>query len=231
MVNRKWNTTQKLYLTLEPSDYKQLLIPTIRMLSAERSILFRDVTSGGCFLLSPNIFGRTQYVRIRAYMSRRRVPNHEPVCELHTSASPPPLLLLSLEWTTNLVGHKISTTADKTSTSEGLAWRLNKSGCNSGNMWHSSRCFMRHSWLTKYVAFETSTLRFLARANQAPVDQRTKVRFFRFVFRREFGISYGENIQHKKNDPLSHEQKKTPVVDQLTALISPALLQGFMCLS
>ena len=69
----------------------------------------RDLTSGGCFLFSPNICGSTYYVRLRAYMSRRRVPNHKPTWQLHTSASPPPLLLLSTESTTNLVGHNIFT--------------------------------------------------------------------------------------------------------------------------
>ena len=48
-------------------------------------------------------------LRIRAYMSRRKVPNHRPVWELHTSATPPPLLLVSIESTTNLVGHSIFT--------------------------------------------------------------------------------------------------------------------------
>ena len=67
------------------------------------------LTSGGCFSFSPNIFGLTSYVRIRAYMSRRRVPNHRPVWELQTSATPPPLLLLSIESTTYLVGHNIFT--------------------------------------------------------------------------------------------------------------------------
>ena len=57
MVNLKLNMTQKLDPSLEPSNYKQL--PKIRMFFAESSIFFQDFTSGGRFLFSLNIFGRT----------------------------------------------------------------------------------------------------------------------------------------------------------------------------
>ena len=52
------------------------------------------------------------------------------VWELHTPATPPPSLLLSIESTTNLVGHNIFTSIrDRhTWTSKGLAWRLDQVG-------------------------------------------------------------------------------------------------------
>ena len=127
-VNLEWNMTQKLDPTLEPSNYKQL--PNIRTFSAENSTCPRRFIRDGPELLQTcstcmfymyvhpetlppggAFYFRRIYlvVRIRAYMSRRRVPNHKSVWELHTSATPPPLLLLSIESTTNLVGHNIFT--------------------------------------------------------------------------------------------------------------------------
>ena len=50
------------------------------------------------------------YVHI---LSRRRVPNHKSVWEQRTSATPPPLLLLSIESTTNLVGHIFTSIRDR----------------------------------------------------------------------------------------------------------------------
>ena len=157
MVNLRWNVTQKLDPTLEPSDYKRP--PKIRMFSAENSICPRRFIRDGpellhtcstcmsiprpyyirrvLFIFAEYIWSyvvrtytcihvskksaesktnlgaahlgqsasfiaafhwiddksrrtqhfhvlRPQYVRIRAYMSRRRVPNHKPVWELHT---------------------------------------------------------------------------------------------------------------------------------------------------
>ena len=122
MVNLKWNMTQKLGPTLEPSNYKQLL--KIRMFSAEISICPRRFVRDGpellhlcstCMYVHPEtlppgsafyfrrvyLIVRSTYVRIRVYMSRRRVPNHKSIWELHTSATPPPLLLLPIESTTN----------------------------------------------------------------------------------------------------------------------------------
>ena len=70
----------------------------------------RDRTSGGRFLFSPNIFGSTLYVRIRAYMSRRRVPNNKPVWELRTWSLRLLYFCFPLEKSTrNLVGHNIFT--------------------------------------------------------------------------------------------------------------------------
>ena len=82
IVNIRWNITQKLDPPLKPSNYMQ--IPKIRMFYAQKSksprrfqeidpeLLHtcctcpsRDPTSGVCVYLL-NIFGRTQYVRIRA---------------------------------------------------------------------------------------------------------------------------------------------------------------------
>ena len=62
---------------------------------------------------------------------------HNPVWEIHTSAGIPPSLLLPVAWTTNLVGHNITSFVDrhkKSQTSKGLAWRLNKSAFNSANV-------------------------------------------------------------------------------------------------
>ena len=42
-------------------------------------------------------------------MSRRRVQNHKPVWELHTSAATPPSLLFSVASTKNLVGQNTFT--------------------------------------------------------------------------------------------------------------------------
>ena len=59
---------------------------------------------------------------------------HNPVWELHTLAAMPPSLLFSVASTTNLVRHNIFTCfvdSHKTQTLKGLAWRLNKSACNS----------------------------------------------------------------------------------------------------
>ena len=70
-------------------------------------------------------------------MSRRRAQNHKPVWKLHTSATTTPCWLFSVSSTTNLVGHNISTSfvdRHKTLASKGLAWWLNKSPCNSGNL-------------------------------------------------------------------------------------------------
>ena len=122
-VTLEWNVTQKLDPTLQLSNYKQL--PKIRMFFRPQ-LFVRDgpellhtcstcmsiprpylLTSGGCFSFSPNIFGLTSYVRIRACMSRRRVQNHKRVWELHTSAATPPSLLFSVASTTNLVGHNM----------------------------------------------------------------------------------------------------------------------------
>ena len=67
-------------------------------------------------------------------MSRRRVPNHKPVWELHTSATLPPFLLLSIESTTNLVGHNIFTSIrdrHKNMNSQRTSMALKKSACNS----------------------------------------------------------------------------------------------------
>ena len=63
---------------------------------------------GGAFFFAEYIWSYVVLLRMRAYMSRR-VPNHKQVWELHTSATPPLLLLLSIESTTDLVGHNIFT--------------------------------------------------------------------------------------------------------------------------
>ena len=136
------------------------------------------------------------------------MPNHKPVREVHTLATPPPLLLISIESTTNLVGHEILTTADITSTSKGLAWRLNKSGCNSGNMWHSSRYFMRHSWLTNMGLLRVSSCDF-GDVLFGPLST-SEPRLGTFVL--FFGGNLGfltMKISNTKKDPLAHEQKNT----------------------
>ena len=71
----------------------------------------RSLPSGGAFYFRRIylVVRSTYQVRIRAYMRRRRVLNHKPVWELHTSATPTPLLLLSIESTINTVGHTIFT--------------------------------------------------------------------------------------------------------------------------
>ena len=129
MVNLEWNTTQKLDLTLEPSNYKQL--PKTRMFSAQKSIcqrrfirdgpellhtcstcmsIPRPYLRGGLFIFTEYILVvRDTYIYVHTYVYRRRVPNHKPVWELHISATPPALFLLSIESTTNLVGHNIFT--------------------------------------------------------------------------------------------------------------------------
>ena len=55
----------------------------------------RSLPSGGAFYFRRIylVVRSTYQVRIRAYMRRRRVLNHKPVWELHTSASTGPLLL------------------------------------------------------------------------------------------------------------------------------------------
>ena len=116
MVNLKWNVTQKLDPTLEPSNYKQL--PKIRMFSAENSIcpprfiidgpellhtcstcmsIPRRYLRGMLFIFAEYIWSHVvrTYTCI-PYMSRRRVPNHKPVWELRTSATPPPILCFPL---------------------------------------------------------------------------------------------------------------------------------------
>ena len=64
---------------------------------------------GGAFIFAEYIWSYVVLLRIRAYMSPRRMPNHKPVWELHTSATPPPLLWLSIKSTTNHVRHNIIT--------------------------------------------------------------------------------------------------------------------------
>ena len=62
--------------------------------------------------------------------------NHKPVWELLTSAGTPPSFLFSVASRANLVGHNIFTSfvdRHKTQTSKRLAWRLDKSPCNSAN--------------------------------------------------------------------------------------------------
>ena len=125
MVNVKWNITQKLDPTIEPSNLKQP--PKIRMFSVQKSICPRLFVRYGPEILNtcstymsiPRLYLRGVLftfagciwsyviVRIHAYMSRRRVPNHKPVSELHTLATPPPTLLLPIESTTSLGGHDI----------------------------------------------------------------------------------------------------------------------------
>ena len=95
----------------------------------------RNYLRGVFFIFAEYIWSYVVLLGIRAYIARRRVSDHKPVGELHTSATPPPLMVLSIEWTTHLVGHDVSplfTTDTKTWTSRGLAWQLNKSACNSG---------------------------------------------------------------------------------------------------
>ena len=54
MLNRKWNMTQKLHPTLEPSSYKQP--PIIRMFSAEKSVCPRRFIGDGPELLHTHMF-------------------------------------------------------------------------------------------------------------------------------------------------------------------------------
>ena len=70
----------------------------------------RPYLRGGLFIFTEYILVvRDTYIYVHTYVYRRRVPNHKPVWELHISATPPALFLLSIESTTNLVGHNIFT--------------------------------------------------------------------------------------------------------------------------
>ena len=115
MLNRKWNMTQKLHPTLEPSSYKQP--PIIRMFSAEKSVCPRRFIGDGPDLLHTHVLhvltisprgafyfhrtclvARSTYVHVHTCLEEER--RLKSVWELHTSATPPPLLLFSNELTT-----------------------------------------------------------------------------------------------------------------------------------
>ena len=116
VVNLEWNISQKPDPKQESRNYKQL--PKIGMFSAENSICPRRFTWDGpeglrtcstcmsiprpylrgmLFICAEYIGSFVGFLRIHVHISRRRVSNHNLVWELHPSATPPLLLLFSIE--------------------------------------------------------------------------------------------------------------------------------------